>query len=198
MPTTKVTRDVFDGSVRPISSIDIDGGSIDGTPIGANTPDVGFFTNLEASNLTVTNSVDFSGASLTGVNAFYADLAERYESDHMYEPGTVVKLGGEKEITKTTLAGDVDVFGVISSDPAFTMNSQPGQDDTMLPVAMIGRVPCKVVGPVRKGQRLVATPEGMARAVASTDTSMKIFARSLVDDRNTEPRLVEVVINTIK
>lgn len=198
MPTTRVTRDVFDGTVRPINAIDIDGGTIDGTPIGTTTPDVGFFTNLEASNLVVTNSVDFTGATLTGINAFYADIAERYEADHMYEPGTVVKLGGEKEITMTTLAGDADVFGVVSSDPAFVMNSQPGQSEMMLPVAMIGRVPCKVVGPVRKGQRLVATPDGMARAVASTETSMKIFARSLVNDGNTEPRLVEVAINTMK
>lgn len=197
MPTTKATRDVLDLSVRPVESIDINGGTIDGTPIGSTTPDTGVFTNLDASNLTVTNTADFSGASITGLNAFYADLAECYRADHIYEPGTVVKIGGEAEITKTDREGDNDVFGVISSDPAFVLNYDHSSDDYMLPVAMVGRVPCFVEGPVKKGQRLVAGINGVARAVANDQCAMRVFARSLETDNRTDVRLVEVVINAI-
>jgi hypothetical protein len=197
--TTRVTRDVFDGVVRPILNIDIDGGSIDDTPIGVNTPNVGYFTNLFADNLTVTGTADFTGATTVGLNAFYADLAERYKSDMAYEPGTVVKLGGENEITKTTKNGDEDVFGVISTNPAFVLNHDNDHDDLMLPVVLVGRVPCFVEGPVSKGQRLMAGPDGVAKATKKFEhNDHLVFARSLVDDYRKERRLVEVAVVTIK
>ena len=85
--------------------------------------------------------------------ARYADLAEIYASDETYEPGTVVKLGGSAEITQTTSIEDTNVFGVISTDPAFLMNSEAEG----LPVALTGRVPVKVFGKVLKGERLISS-----------------------------------------
>ena len=103
--------------------------------------------------------VTFSGVSTT---AKYADLAERYTSDAEYPAGTVVVFGGEQEITISTTSHDTAVAGIISTDPAYLMNSEA----TGLPVALTGRVPCQVQGPVRKGQLVVTsdTP-GVAQAI---------------------------------
>jgi len=101
----------------------------------------------------------FSGVSNT---AKYADLAEKYVADAEYAPGTVVVFGGEQEITVTTISHDSRVAGVISTDPAYLMNSECAG----LPVAFTGRVPCLVQGPVAKGDLLVTgTQAGVAQKI---------------------------------
>ena len=86
--------------------------------------------------------------------AKYADVAERYHADAVYDPGTVVSFGGEKEITKTTTDSDKRVAGVISTDPYAVMNSPHRQPELLNeyhpPIALIGRVPTKVVGTITK------------------------------------------------
>lgn len=199
--TTKATRDVLDMSIRPVQDFVLDGtgtSSIDGTPIGVNTPDVGFFTNMTAGNLTVTGSANFTGATIIGLQSFYADVAEYYEADEPLEAGTVVSLGGEKEITKSGIDGDEDVFGVISTEPAYVMNQQQDDSGNWHPVIMVGRGPCKVVGPVRKGQRLVASGiPGVARGQKFKGDGVS-FGRSLVNDDNTRERQIEATIVTVK
>jgi hypothetical protein len=101
--------------------------------------------------------VTFVGTSVT---AQYADLAERYRSDAVYEPGTVVDFGGDVEITLSKINGSQYVAGVISTNPAYLMNDT---DPDMLPVALVGRVPCKVTGPIQKGAMLVSNGDGTAR-----------------------------------
>ena len=86
-------------------------------------------------------------------SAKYADLAEIYSSDITYVPGTVVVLGGTKEITQSTQSYDTKIAGVISDKPAYLMNSAA----TGLPVALMGRVPCLVTGKINKGDRLVSS-----------------------------------------
>jgi hypothetical protein len=66
----------------------------------------------------------------TATRALYADLAERYHADAVYEYGTVVKIGGEKEITATSKEYCPDVFGVVSDNPAFGMNTGAGTSKT--------------------------------------------------------------------
>ena len=109
-------------------------------------------------------SGNFSAGTITATAtaARYADLAENYEADVEYEAGTVVKFGGEKEITATDSEGDSAVVGVISTDPAHLMNADC--EGIALPVALAGRVPCKVVGPVAKGDLMVSAGEGRAKA----------------------------------
>jgi len=109
-------------------------------------------------------SGNFSAGTITATatSARYADLAENYEADAEYEAGTVVKFGGEKEITATDSEGDSAVVGVISTDPAHLMNADC--EGIALPVALAGRVPCKVVGPVAKGDLMVSAGEGRAKA----------------------------------
>lgn len=98
----------------------------------------------------------------TATSAQYADLAEMFEPDSDYEPGTVVVFGGDKEITVTDQSHDTRVAGVVSTNPAYLMNNETSG----LPVALTGRVPCRVQGPVAKGAILVtsSTP-GVAQAI---------------------------------
>ena len=128
------------------------------------------------------------------IEATYADLAERYEIDIQSEVGTVVIFGGDKEITPCFEDEDISVAGVISTNPAFKMNSNAGDDNTHPYVALRGRVPCKVIGPVRKGDLLVTSDTtGVAKSVGKTPL-VAGFAKSLVDDLSDGIRLIEVVI----
>lgn len=137
----------------------------------------------------------FHGVATT---AQYADLAEMYVADAPYEPGTVLKIGGEAEVTQTTSAFCPSVFGIVSTDPAYLMNSKA--EGTTVAVALAGRVPLKVIGPVVKGQRLLASEEpGVARA--PTDYEMqeymdwyRIVGRALEDKTSEGIGLVEVVV----
>ena len=116
------------------------------------------------------------------LQATYADLAERFEADNIYEQGTVVELGGAKEITAVIEELSDKVFGVISSTAAYMMNSMAGSDETHPPVAISGRVPVKVTGKVRKGDRLVSAGGGIARAANKGEaTSFNTIGRSLTD-----------------
>ena len=92
-------------------------------------------------------------------SAQYADLAERYASDSDYDPGTVVIFGGNAEITVTTVDHDPRIAGVISTEPGYLMNDRSDQDELMLPVALTGRVPTRVRGPIRKGDMVVSSAE---------------------------------------
>lgn len=102
----------------------------------------------------------FATLYATANQARYADLAENYSADAEYEPGTVVDFGGEQEITLSVEDHSRRIAGVISTNPAYLMNG----DTPGLPVALQGRVPCKVVGSVRKGDMMVSAGNGRARA----------------------------------
>ena len=129
------------------------------------------------------------------VEALYADVAERFESDAPYEPGTVVELGGPKEITAVAEDGSDDVFGVISTRAAYTMNSAAGNDETHPKVAMIGRVPVKEIGTVEKGRYLVSAGNGLARqAVGDESKSLKTIGRSLENKTSVEHGVVLAVV----
>lgn len=133
----------------------------------------------------------------TAVTAQYSDLAERYASDVYLHPGDVVKLGGSAEITKTTEYADTDVFGVISTNPGLTLNSNAGSNETHPLVALSGRVPCKVVGKVKKGQRLTSSEiEGVATGIKNINSlsPWSIIGRSLEDKTNLDISLIEIVI----
>jgi len=101
----------------------------------------------------------------TATSAQYADLAERYEADKSLEPGTVVMFGGDKEVTACGTDGCHSVAGVVSTNPAHLMNAEAGGEATHPAIALAGRVPVKVVGPVNKGDLLVSSSvEGRAKA----------------------------------
>jgi hypothetical protein len=140
------------------------------------------------------------GSTTTWFNTFfgvstqakYADLAERYVSDEEYEAGTVVVFGGQQEITVTTQFADTRVAGAISTNPAYLMNAtEPG-----LPVALRGKVPLKVYGPVSKGDCLVTSDRsGYAVSVGRTqDLGPAVFAKSLEDNQEPGVKIITAVI----
>lgn len=102
------------------------------------------------------NTVYASTFSGTATSAQYADLAENYVADQAYEVGTVLVLGGEQELTTTMYKGDRAVAGVVSENPAHLMNSDL-IGDTVVALALQGRVPCKVLGKVNKGDLIVTS-----------------------------------------
>ena len=124
--------------------------------------------------------------------AQYADLAENYTADYPYEYGTVVVFGGDMEITVTNEFADHRVAGVISQNPAYLMNAAVDG----LPVALRGRVPVRVTGPVAKGDLLVtSTTPGFAQSVGSdTGFGVRIFAKALEDNTSTRTKIIEAVI----
>lgn len=131
----------------------------------------------------------------TAIHAQYADLAERFEADQPYSPGTIVGLGGSKEITVVTEELSEEVFGVISTKAAYLMNSGAGADSTHPPVAVQGRVPVKVIGKIYKGDRLVAAGNGLARAGAKTElTPWNVFGRSLEDKHTDGEGTIEAIV----
>jgi hypothetical protein len=168
----------------------------------------GVFTGLTTPSIAKsgTNAVGNIGSSsnyfnrvfATATTALYADVAERFAADEVMEPGTVVELGGAKEITRATNDLSEQVFGVISTNPAFMMNGGAGEDDTHPAVAMTGRVPVKVVGCIRKGDRLVSAGDGVARAAQPGEaTAFNVIGRSLVDKATPESGTIEAIV-TIK
>jgi len=140
----------------------------------------------------------FNQVFATATTALYADVAERFWADEILEPGTVVELGGVAEITRSVTELSDNVFGVISTRAAYLMNGGAGENDTHPPVAMTGRVPVKVVGTVRKGDRLVSAGAGIARAaLAGEVTAFNVIGRSLVDKPTPESGTIEAIV-TIK
>jgi hypothetical protein len=104
--------------------------------------------------------------STTAAKARYADLAEMYVSDAIYEPGTVLEFGGEKEVTITTTNMSTSVAGVVSTNPAYLMNSGLVAN-AVVAIALQGRVPVKVMGSVKKGDMLVSAPNGYAQTCSN-------------------------------
>jgi len=130
-------------------------------------------------------------------SARFADLAEKYEADQDYSPGTVLVYGGSKEVTMSTRKNDNNVIGVVSTNPAHLMND----DIDGIAVALRGRVPCKVIGPVKKGDFIITSDRpGVGKAYSFQDTgSVKpdfyaIVGRSLEDNNSEDIRLVEIVV----
>ena len=127
--------------------------------------------------------------------ATYADLAEYYEGDQEYEPGTVLVFGGDKEVTTTTVINDTRSAGVVSTDPAYTMNH--AQTGIRVCIALAGRVPCKVVGRVKKGDMLTtaATPGYAVKALNPTLGS--IIGKALEDKDYGEAGVIQVAIGRV-
>ena len=206
---TIVNSDIADGTIRGaklnVSSDNVIFGTITASNF-TGTASIASTITLAADNSSnTTNYLTFSSAATgnqslktdtdlnynpstnvlntTATAARYADLAEIYETDEEYEVGTVIMIGGEKEVTKSFVG--CRAIGVISERPAFLMNAEgKGQ-----PVALKGRVKVKVSGPVKKGDELVAGNDGYAATISEEFT--KVFAIALEDN---DKGLIEAII----
>jgi len=140
---------------------------------------------------TITGNWGISAGSK--LSASYADLAEYYEADKPYEPGTVVEFGGDKEVTIAD-DGTTRVAGVVSTNPAYVMNSQC-KGDYIVALALQGRVPCKVRGTVHKGDMLVSAGEGYARPMIHPYIG-SVIGKSLENFDGTEG-IIEVAVGRL-
>lgn len=128
-------------------------------------------------------------------SAQYADLAEIYASDIAYDPGSVLVFGGPDEVTATTTVADVSVAGVVSTAPAYLMNAG-AEYETPVAVALRGRVPVRVIGPVEKGDLLVTTSvPGFAQSVGKDSSYGKaIFAKAIETNLDAGAKIITAVI----
>lgn len=148
--------------------------------------------NTTAGNITG-NWTLTSGSRL---QATYADLAERFEADSTYDPGTVVELGGIKEITAVRQELSDDIFGVISNTAAYLMNAGAGDDNTHPPVAVSGRVQVRVKGLVNKGDRLVSAGNGIARSARMNEaTAFNTIGRALANKTTEGIGTIEAIVS---
>ena len=179
----------------------------DGTTIYGNAG--GAFTALRASGgvdntvgtptRTETTLVDIRAnvVHARATSASYADVAERFEADAPMAEGAVVELGGSAEITEATTDLSDNVFGVISTQPAYAMNAAAGNSDSHPFVAMTGRTPVRVSGAITKGQRLVSSSiKGTARAVATGESisPFHVIGRALEDKADSGIGLVNCAV----
>ena len=132
----------------------------------------------------------FSGTATT---AKYADLAENYLGDADYEPGTVIVLGGDAEVTTTNKKGDTRVAGVVTTNPAHLMNSEL-EGDHVTGIALQGRVPCKVIGVVQKGDLLVTSAVPGYAIVNNNPTVGTVIGKALESKDTDERGVIEVVV----
>jgi hypothetical protein len=127
-------------------------------------------------------------------SAQYADLAEKYLADADYLPGTVVSFGGTAEVTISTQDHDPLVAGIVSTDPAYCMNSGL-TGDHVITLALAGRVPCQVQGPVTAGAMMVSAGNGLARADANP--AMGTVIGKAVQSFNGDVGTIEIVVGRV-
>ena len=171
-----------------------DGTTIFGNAGGAWTAFKSANDNMSASTL-VDIRANIVHAIATG--AQYSDVAERYAADDYMQKGTVVSIGGTEEITTATEEMSENVFGVVSTQPAFMMNASAGNNDSHPFVAMVGRVPVRVIGLARKGDRIVlSSTKGVARVVRPNEnpTTEQVIGRVLQDKIDTAEHAIECVV----
>jgi hypothetical protein len=187
------------GNIIGTGAISITGTVASGTITLAATGNV----NCGNINNTNANGVGNIGTSTTYFNtvfakatsAQYADLAEMYVADAEYAPGTLLDFGGNHEVTATTTSHSTAVAGIVSTNPSYLMNAtQTG--DHVVSVALVGRVPCRVVGTFIKGDRLVASDiEGVATVLNNSKYEPGcIIGKALESYDSTEVGIIEVAV----
>jgi len=162
------------------------------------TINVGSGSTLTTGGETVTGNIT-GRWSLTGASrleATYADLAEYYSSDKEYAVGWVMMFGGSAEVTAANVNGTTKVAGVVSTDPAYIMNS--GLSGIRACVALQGRVPCRVVGKIKKGDLIIASDiVGVAISAGETARAGTIIGKALADYDSDHIGLIEVAIGRV-
>ena len=176
--------------------------SVTGNITGGNINTAGTTGVLSVNSIihTGTSGVGNIGASGAAFNtvfaqattALYADLAEKYQADAQYAPGTVVDFGGEFEVTQSSRDMSTAVAGVVSTNPGFIMNE--GLDGAnVVAVAFTGRVPCRVTGYVHKGDLMVSNGDGTARSESSPAVGT-VIGKALADFTDGGTGVIEVVV----
>ena len=175
------------------------GGTIiaDCTSLVTTTLDVNIIQSTDSAEILINEALRVSG-TITGTvtAAQYADLAEKYTADTQYSPGTVMVFGGEQEITQSTSTHDAKIAGIVSTDPAFIMNNDL-ENGVLL--GLTGRVPCKVKGPIAKGDMVTSsnTPGVACRLNTAQYTLGCVLGKALEDYNSDAEGVIEVVVGRL-
>ena len=122
----------------------------------------------------------------TATAARYADLAEKYTTSEELTPGTAVAVCAHEDHEVEPASASNLCIGVVSTDPAFMMNSESeGQY-----IALKGRVPVRVKGAVHKGAPIYALSNGICTTLATT----ALVGIALESNSNEGEKLVECVL----
>jgi hypothetical protein len=159
--------------------------------------------NIQTSTSNATSNIGnasnyFNRLFAQATTALYADLAEVYRADAQYPPGTVLVFGGTQEVTMSTVTHDNKIAGVVSTHPAHVMNSGL-QSEFTVEVGLIGRVPCRVIGPISAGDRVVSSNRaGVAeRLDMSQYQPGVIIGKALESYSSTDVGTIEVVVGRL-
>lgn len=170
--------------------------STSGMSLNTGSMTVGNIVNSNANGIgnIGTSSTYFNTVFAKSTSAQYADLAENYQADADYQPGTVVKFGGTHEVTESDQDHDPMVAGVVSTNPAYVMNAGMSGSHVAT-VALAGRVPCSVQGKIRKGQMMVSAGNGRARAEANP--AMGTVIGKALEDFDGNFGTIEIVVGRL-
>lgn len=198
-----VNGNISSGNITVVNTITAANGIFTNIQVTANAN----IANVNAGNVSttvITTGANTTAGTITGnwtltsgsrLQATYADIAERFEADTELDPGTVVEIGGTKEITAVKFDLSEDVFGVVSNTAAYLLNATAGDDTTHPPIAVSGRVQVKVTGKIKKGDRLVSAGNGLARAAKLGETNaFNTIGRALEDKNNDGEGLVLAIV----
>jgi hypothetical protein len=204
------------GSITTAGDISITGNIVDGAALTVTTSSNGNITlNPNGSGVVVFNK-DLRNGQANGVgnigttggffntvfakatSAQYADVAEKYVADQSYPAGTVLEIGGSAEVRATTVYATTGIAGVVSSHPALIMNSGEVSENAV-EVALLGRVPCRVTGTIRRGDLLVASKiAGVATALDPTQYQPgSVIGKALADYDDTTEGMIEVLVGRL-
>jgi hypothetical protein len=199
------TWDYVNSTLNVVGTINVSG--------NANVGNIGS-TGVVASNATVTGTLttvavttggNSTAGTLTGnwtltsgsrLTATYADLAEYYCADKSYEPGTVVEFGGDKEVTLSKEESN-KVAGIVSTNPAYVMNATLECEENSLMIALIGRVPVKVIGKVNKGDMLISAGNGFAKAAITMPKVGTVIGKAIANKSDDGEGVVEVLVGRL-
>ena len=197
--TQTLTNKTYNGTLLSVTGNVTGGNIIFGSGILSGTG------NITGGNIFagVAGNVSNIGTAAQGFNtifakatsAQYADLAEMYVADATYAPGTVVEFGGNEEVTASQASHSTAVAGIVSTNPSYLMNAtQTGNH--VVAVALVGRVPCQVVGTFKKGDRLVASDiTGVATGLDNANYQPGcIIGKALEAYNSTEVGIIEVAV----
>jgi hypothetical protein len=190
-----VTGNVTANNVAAVGTILGASASLTGNII-ANSASVGAIIKTGANTVGNIGQIDnaFNTVFARATSAQYADLAEMYCADANYPPGTVLSFGGSQEVTISSVASDARVAGVVSTHPAYLMNSTLKCDCAAV-VALTGRVPALVTGTVRKGDMMVSAGNGRAQACATP--AMGTVIGKAVEDFEGATGTIEIVVGRL-
>ena len=140
----------------------------------------------------------FNTVFAKATSAQYADVAERYQADADYQIGTVLVFDGTKEVTQSTRGHLGSIAGTVSENPAYIMNSGL-EGDHVVTIALLGRVPCRVVGRIARGACLVSSDiPGVATQL--DDNSYRhgcVIGKALQSYDSDEPGVIEIVVGRL-